>query len=246
MPTRVEELTPAPPGAHRRPAVPAGRDPRAGQGHPAGQPAPRHPHHPHEAAARGGRARPLAGPPFGRRGRQEPRGPPPRHLAGPARGEPHQGRLDRALGARRGGGQPHHHRSHPGHRLRRGRQGQVDGHPGDRPQQALEEAGIAAWETDLAELIVQLGHDRPSHILVPAIHRNRTEVRDIFLEEMGRYGTPPPEASTTTPDASPTRPAPTCATSSCARKWPCRGQTSPWPRPGSLVVVESEGNGRMC
>ncbi|WP_446911608.1 LUD domain-containing protein, partial [Klebsiella pneumoniae] len=36
----------------------------------------------------------------------------------------------------------------------------------------LEEQGIAAWETDLAELIVQLGHDRPSHIVVPAIHRN--------------------------------------------------------------------------
>ena len=48
----------------------------------------------------------------------------------------------------------------------------------------LEEHGIAAVETDLAELIVQLGHDKPSHILVPAIHRNRTEVRDIFLAEM--------------------------------------------------------------
>ena len=50
--------------------------------------------------------------------------------------------------------------------------------------EALAAAGIAAWETDLAELIVQLGHDRPSHILVPAIHRNRTEIRDIFLREM--------------------------------------------------------------
>ena len=50
--------------------------------------------------------------------------------------------------------------------------------------EALEAAGIAAWETDLAELIVQLGHDRPSHILVPAIHRNRSEIRDIFLREM--------------------------------------------------------------
>jgi L-lactate dehydrogenase complex protein LldF len=38
---------------------------------------------------------------------------------------------------------------------------------------ALEAAGIAAWETDLAEMIVQLGDDLPSHILVPAIHRNR-------------------------------------------------------------------------
>lgn len=37
--------------------------------------------------------------------------------------------------------------------------------------EALEAEGIAAWETDLAELIVQLGDDLPSHILVPAIHR---------------------------------------------------------------------------
>ena len=50
---------------------------------------------------------------------------------------------------------------------------------------ALAAAGITAHETDLAELIVQLGHDRPSHILVPAIHRNRAEIRDIFLREMG-------------------------------------------------------------
>src|SRR5260370_255830 len=50
---------------------------------------------------------------------------------------------------------------------------------------ALADAGIQAVETDLAELIVQLGHDRPSHILVPAIHRNRSQIRDIFLREMG-------------------------------------------------------------
>ena len=49
---------------------------------------------------------------------------------------------------------------------------------------ALSGAGITAWETDLAELIVQLGHDTPSHILVPAIHRNRAEIRDIFRREM--------------------------------------------------------------
>ncbi|MGO3508425.1 LUD domain-containing protein, partial [Glutamicibacter arilaitensis] len=48
----------------------------------------------------------------------------------------------------------------------------------------LETEGIEAFETDLAELIVQLGNDKPSHILVPAIHKNRTEVRDIFLKEM--------------------------------------------------------------
>jgi L-lactate dehydrogenase complex protein LldF len=50
---------------------------------------------------------------------------------------------------------------------------------------ALASAGVDAWETDLAELIVQLGQDRPSHILVPAIHRNRAEIREIFLSRMG-------------------------------------------------------------
>src|SRR5262249_35298221 len=39
---------------------------------------------------------------------------------------------------------------------------------------ALAAAGITAHETDLAELIVQLGDDRQSHILGPAIHPNRT------------------------------------------------------------------------
>ena len=48
---------------------------------------------------------------------------------------------------------------------------------------ALEEHGIAAYETDLAELIVQLGDDLPSHILVPAIHKNRSQIRDIFIRE---------------------------------------------------------------
>src|SRR5258708_8000 len=50
---------------------------------------------------------------------------------------------------------------------------------------ALAAAGIAALETDLAELIVQLADDRPSHILVPAIHRNRAEIRDLFEARLG-------------------------------------------------------------
>jgi hypothetical protein len=64
---------------------------------------------------------------------------------------------------------------------------------------ALEAAGIAAWETDLAEMIVQLGDDLPSHILVPAIHRNRSEVREIFLREMGKVGMPPEAGLTDDP-----------------------------------------------
>src|SRR3954470_17589091 len=53
-----------------------------------------------------------------------------------------------------------------------------------RLNEALAARGIRAWETDLAELIVQLGHDRPSHILVPAIHKNRAEIRELFLRTL--------------------------------------------------------------
>ena len=54
-----------------------------------------------------------------------------------------------------------------------------------RLNEALAAAGIDALETDLAELIVQLAGERPSHLLVPAIHKNRTEIRDLFRERLG-------------------------------------------------------------
>jgi L-lactate dehydrogenase complex protein LldF len=41
---------------------------------------------------------------------------------------------------------------------------------------ALEARGIEAIETDLAELIIQLAGESSSHILVPAIHKNRAEI----------------------------------------------------------------------
>lgn len=112
--------------------------------------------------------------------------------------------------------------------------------------EALEEAGIAAWETDLAELIVQLGHDRPSHILVPAIHRNRSEVREIFLEEMGRYGTPAPADLSDEP-ADLAGAARTHLRDKFMRaSVGISGANFAIAETGSLVVVESEGNGRMC
>ncbi len=49
---------------------------------------------------------------------------------------------------------------------------------------ALEAAGITPIETDLADLIIQLGSDKPSHIVVPALHRNKAEIRRLFMEKM--------------------------------------------------------------
>jgi L-lactate dehydrogenase complex protein LldF len=107
---------------------------------------------------------------------------------------------------------------------------------------ALERRGIAAYETDLAELIVQLGHDRPSHVLVPAIHKNRAEIREIFLREM--------------PDAPPELTDDPQQLAEAARRHLRRkfldakvaisGANFAIAETGSLLVAESEGNGRMC
>jgi L-lactate dehydrogenase complex protein LldF len=45
---------------------------------------------------------------------------------------------------------------------------------------ALDDAGIERVETDLAEHIVQLGGDTPSHIVWPAMHRTREQVSQMF------------------------------------------------------------------
>ena len=112
--------------------------------------------------------------------------------------------------------------------------------------EALEAAGIAAWETDLAELIVQLGHDRPSHFLVPAIHRNRSEVREIFLDEMGTYGKPPPADLDSEPRNLAGAARLHLREKFLRAKVAISGANFAVAETGTLVVVESEGNGRMC
>ncbi|WP_327039766.1 lactate utilization protein B [Micromonospora maris] len=108
--------------------------------------------------------------------------------------------------------------------------------------EALAAAGITPVETDLAELIVQLGDDRPSHILVPAIHRNRAEIREIFLRAM--------------PGVDPGLTDEPAALAAAARgylrqtflttKVAVSGANFAVAQTGTLAVVESEGNGRMC
>jgi L-lactate dehydrogenase complex protein LldF len=105
---------------------------------------------------------------------------------------------------------------------------------------ALEAAGISPYETDLADLIIQLGHDRPSHIVVPALHRNRSEIRDIFLRQMhlADLGREPEDLAT--------------AARQFLREKFLRvrvgfsGANFLVADTGSVCVVESEGNGRMC
>ncbi len=109
--------------------------------------------------------------------------------------------------------------------------------------EALAEAGITVVETDLAELIVQLADDTPSHILVPAIHYNRRQIREIFADRMPGVDL----------DALTDEPA---ALAEAARRYlrdrflnarvAISGANFAVAETGTLVVVESEGNGRMC
>jgi L-lactate dehydrogenase complex protein LldF len=112
--------------------------------------------------------------------------------------------------------------------------------------EALEAEGIRAYETDLAELIVQLGKDRPSHILVPAIHRNRGEIRDIFEREMSEWGRPAPEGLTDTPAELADAARLHLREKFLRAKVGISGANFMVAETGTLVVVESEGNGRMC
>ncbi|MFW6091479.1 MAG: LutB/LldF family L-lactate oxidation iron-sulfur protein [Actinomycetota bacterium] len=111
---------------------------------------------------------------------------------------------------------------------------------------ALADAGVAAWETDLAELIVQLGHDEPSHILVPAIHRNRAEIREIFLREMAAAGRPAPADLTDDPRALAEAARLHLREKFLSARVAVSGANFAVAETGTLAVVESEGNGRMC
>ncbi|MGI8880957.1 MAG: lactate utilization protein B [Jatrophihabitans sp.] len=112
--------------------------------------------------------------------------------------------------------------------------------------EALEQAGIAAWETDLAELMVQLGHDRPSHILVPAIHRKRAEIREIFLRELPGLGTDVPSDLTDVPAELAAVARRHLRAKFLSARVAVSGANFAVAETGTLAVVESEGNGRMC
>jgi L-lactate dehydrogenase complex protein LldF len=105
---------------------------------------------------------------------------------------------------------------------------------------ALEAAGITPYETDLADLIVQLGNDKPSHIVVPALHRNKMEIRELFMRTMGlaELGTRPEDIAE-------------AARMYLREKFlrvpvAISGANFAVAETGSICVVESEGNGRMC
>jgi L-lactate dehydrogenase complex protein LldF len=105
---------------------------------------------------------------------------------------------------------------------------------------ALGSAGVTVVETDLAELICQLAGEQQSHILVPAIHKNRTEIRDLFRRELGLadLSDEPRELAEAARAYLRTR--------FLRAQVAISGANFGVAETGTICVVESEGNGRFC
>lgn len=105
--------------------------------------------------------------------------------------------------------------------------------------EALAEAGCTVTETDLGEWIIQLADEHPSHIIIPAVHRNRHQIADTFQDHagMGRRTTEPAELTS-------------FARAELRRRFleadlGITGVNLGVAETGSVVLVTNEGNGRM-
>jgi L-lactate dehydrogenase complex protein LldF len=105
--------------------------------------------------------------------------------------------------------------------------------------EALEAAGVVPVETDLGEYIIQLAHERPSHIIAPAIHKTKGQVAELFSKELRRPDVPAdPEVLTA------------IARAELREKFleadlGITGANFAIADTGTVVLVTNEGNGRM-
>ncbi|MGZ4482302.1 MAG: LUD domain-containing protein, partial [Gaiellales bacterium] len=103
----------------------------------------------------------------------------------------------------------------------------------------LEAAGVEVVETDLGEYIVQVAGEHPEHIIIPAIHKTRQQVREQFEPIAGRpIGDEPADLTA-------------FARAHLREKFfqapvGITGVNFGVAETGSLVLVTNEGNGRMC
>ena len=105
--------------------------------------------------------------------------------------------------------------------------------------QVLAAAGIRAVETDLGEFIIQLAGDRPAHIVAPAIHLTRHDVKSLFVTHLHSESTDEPERLT-------------AIARQTLREFFQRaglgvsGANFAVADTGTVVLIENEGNIRMC
>jgi L-lactate dehydrogenase complex protein LldF len=103
----------------------------------------------------------------------------------------------------------------------------------------LQKNGIEARETDLGEFIIQLNDEKPSHIIVPAIHKNKKQIAQIFHEKLPH-----------TPYTEDVEELNAIARKTLRQKFfnaqvGLSGVNFAVAETGTLCLVENEGNGRM-
>ena len=103
----------------------------------------------------------------------------------------------------------------------------------------LEQAGLKVVETDFGEYIIQVAGERPSHIIAPAIHKSRADVGRLFTEKFGA-------AYTEEPDELAARARDVLRDEFCNARMGVSGANFGVAATGTIVIVENEGNARMC
>jgi len=104
---------------------------------------------------------------------------------------------------------------------------------------ALEAAGHEVVETDLGEFIIQLAREKPSHLIVPAIHKSRFDVAELFTTDAGRPIEPDVDAEAAYARAR-------LREAFLRADIGITGVNFAIAETGSVCLVENEGNGRMC
>jgi len=104
----------------------------------------------------------------------------------------------------------------------------------------LEARGFEVLETDLGEYIIQLDHETPSHIIVPAIHKNKDQVAHLFHDKI------PDTPYTEVIEELNAIARRTLRTQFAAGDIGISGVNFAVAETGTLCLVENEGNGRMC
>jgi L-lactate dehydrogenase complex protein LldF len=103
---------------------------------------------------------------------------------------------------------------------------------------ALLEAGVTPVETDLGEYIIQLAHEKPSHIIAPAIHKTKGQVAELFAKELKREVAADPEELTRIARVE-------LRDKFLAADLGITGANFAVADTGTVVLVTNEGNGRM-
>jgi L-lactate dehydrogenase complex protein LldF len=137
-------------------------------------------------------------------------------------------------------GQPHHHRHRPRHSTKLMVKGKSMVSEEIELNHAMAAAGMEALESDMGEYIVQLDGEKPSHIIMPAIHKTKQEIARLFAEKV------PGAGYTESVDELIGIGRAVLREKFMTAEIGLSGVNFAVAETGTLCLVENEGNGRMC